>query len=178
MSTITLPSEVILEVLKFVPYENATKLVQTSKSWAKPLQIQLKEQRIAIIAEIQRLESSDLGEKHREIKSVWDGLVEKEEKLCQSYSAYINRGKSISEQKAAPALFNRRQQAIQRNQNDACQQYKAIARKRQPIIDKIESLESKLDQCRKPETERIAVLKRRQERYLAAIQIAIEIGSL
>ncbi|KAI1703068.1 hypothetical protein DdX_15127 [Ditylenchus destructor] len=168
MSTITLPSEVILDVLKFVPYENATKLVLTSKNWAKPLQIQLKEQRIAIIAEIRHLEngleSSGLGKKHRKIKSVWDGLMQDEAELHQNFWDYINRDyikNSISEQTAQSALFNQRLQTIQTDRNAAYDQYCAIARKRQPIIDKIESLESKLDQCRMPETENYAYLKRR-----------------
>ncbi|KAI1700117.1 hypothetical protein Ddc_18227 [Ditylenchus destructor] len=145
MATITLPSDVILDVLKFVPYENATKLVLTSKSWVKPLQVQLKEQRIAIVAEIRRLESSDLKEKHREIKSNWDDLVWNEEELCQG--AYIKTADSILEQTAAIALFNQRLQTIQADRNAIFDQYCAIAQKRQPIIDKIESLESKLDQC-------------------------------
>ncbi|KAI1690709.1 hypothetical protein Ddc_24777 [Ditylenchus destructor] len=171
MATITLPSDIVQEVLKFVPYKNATKLVLTSKSWVKPLQIQIKEQRIAIIAEIRRLESSDLGEKQRKIKSDWDELVENERNFCRW--ADINTNNSMLEQKAAIALQNQRFQTIQANKNATFDRYCAIARKRQPIIDKIESLESKLDQCGKSETERFADLKRRQERYQTAIFVTV-----
>ncbi|KAI1691872.1 hypothetical protein DdX_21590 [Ditylenchus destructor] len=45
----------------------------------------------------------------------------------------------------------------------AYKQYCANARK--PIIDKIERLESKLDQCRKPDAEILADLERRRMRY-------------
>lgn len=51
---------------------------------------------------------------------------------------------------------------LQANRNAAFDQYCAIARKRQPLIDKIESLESKLNQCGKPETESFDDLKRRK----------------
>ncbi|KAI1703075.1 hypothetical protein DdX_15134 [Ditylenchus destructor] len=176
MSTITLPSEVILDVLKFVPYENATKLVLTSKNWAEQLQIQLKEQRVAIIAEIRRLEngleSSDLGEKHREIKSVWDGLVQDEAELHRNFGNYFGAYMySISEQTAQSALFNQRLQIIQADRNAAYDQYCAIARKRQPLIYKLESLESKLNQCGKPETESFDDLKRRTKCYYKAMSV-------
>ncbi|KAI1698417.1 hypothetical protein DdX_17911 [Ditylenchus destructor] len=152
MATISLPNEVLLEVLKFVPYENATKLVQTSKSWAKLLQVQLNEQQIAIKTEIRRLESTDLGEEYRKFKSSYKRLVDDESQLIENFKAGIKDAFGISAQNDAIAEFNQRLQAIQNDKNAARIQYRPNARKRQPIIDKIERLESKLDHSRKPET--------------------------
>ncbi|KAI1697340.1 hypothetical protein Ddc_19775 [Ditylenchus destructor] len=49
---------VIFEVLKFIPYENARKLLTTHKSWLAPLTAQLEKQKKAITVEIERLEGS------------------------------------------------------------------------------------------------------------------------
>ncbi|KAI1691750.1 hypothetical protein Ddc_24068 [Ditylenchus destructor] len=169
MATIILPSDVLLDVFKFVPYENATKLVLTSKNWVKLLQVQLKEQRIAIVAEIRRLESSDLGEKHREINAHWNVLVRNEKQLCADLKTTVFNSNGIQEQTDAIDLFNQRIRAAQADRNDAYNQICANARKRKPIIDQIENLESKLDQCGESETERFAELERRKKRYSTAL---------
>ncbi|KAI1696717.1 reverse transcriptase (RNA-dependent DNA polymerase) domain-containing protein [Ditylenchus destructor] len=112
MATISLPSEVLLEVLKFVPYENAMDLVQTSKSWAKLLQDQLKERQEAMKTEIGRLED-DLGEKYREYKSTFQRLVDDENRISDDFKTNVARASGISQQKSAIALFNHHLQAIQ-----------------------------------------------------------------
>ncbi|KAI1700597.1 hypothetical protein Ddc_18018 [Ditylenchus destructor] len=49
---------VIFEVLKFIPYENARKLLTTHKSWLAPLTAQLEKQKKAMTVEIASLEES------------------------------------------------------------------------------------------------------------------------
>ncbi|KAI1700703.1 hypothetical protein DdX_16565 [Ditylenchus destructor] len=51
-------TDVISEVLEFIPFENARNLLTTHKSWLAPLMAQLERQRKAITAEIERLEES------------------------------------------------------------------------------------------------------------------------
>ncbi|KAI1716786.1 hypothetical protein Ddc_10363 [Ditylenchus destructor] len=161
---------VIFEVLKFIPYENARKLLTTHKSWLAPLTAQLEKQKKAITVEIASLEES-----YRTLRTLQleckDRYVDLENQITGAgfdlYLQISNRQTTIAPSQRHAQNVQSISQLIQGLQNRR-PDFDAASLELSDVTAKVEAVLLKLNGMK--ETLGIKVKKSAEERELAELE--------
>ncbi|KAI1702702.1 hypothetical protein Ddc_16953 [Ditylenchus destructor] len=160
---------VIFEVLKFIPYENARKLLTTHKSWLSPLTAQLEKQKKAITVEIERLEESYQALRTLQIQCR-ERYVDLESQITgATFDLYLqisNRQTTI-----APSLRHAQNvQSMNQLLQNRRREFDAASLELSDVTAKVEAVLLKLNGMK--ETLGIKVKKSSEERKLAELEKA------
>ncbi|KAI1718332.1 hypothetical protein DdX_06754 [Ditylenchus destructor] len=168
------PNEVQLDVLKFLPYENAKNMLMVRKYWVLPLAILIREQRIAMLSEILRLYESHRALENLRFQYMQQYLVTKNriERAGSDFALQI----TVRERNVQPGqwplenvqLLNEYMQSLQTLQPDfdaASLELLRIKMKMEALVDKRNRLNAILGRdAEKTVNDRITELEEQKNR--------------